>query len=122
MNKFIGTSVAMGTLSAQITFNNASDVDSFTPDNADGRIFLLVRNDNEVNASIMIRPGDGMLKALGAVKLAVAAKSEAVIPLSRLETARVKYTTGENKGSIIVNTYASGGSVDKVSFAIISVE
>lgn len=122
MSKFTETSVPVGAFSAQLTFSKASDVDCFTPDNADGRVFIVARNDNEVDASVVIRSGDGLLKQLGSVKLTVAANSEAIIPLSRLDSARVKFTKGENKGNILVNTYASGGSVDKVSYAIISIE
>lgn len=122
MSKFTQTTVTINACCSPITFNESSQRDCFTADNADGRMLLLVKNDNDNAVSAIINPGDGILKSLGEIKISVAAKSEVVIPLCRFESARVKNTQGENKGNIIIDTFPGTGSNEKVSYAVISVE
>lgn len=106
-----------------VGFSAATGDDCFIPDNSDGRISILVKNGNTQDAVIALKAGDGALSALGDVSVTVPGGAQYFIPLERIETARVKVMSGDDKGKIFISTsVATGGDVTKVSLAAVSVE
>lgn len=123
MTELIKTYIPFGANSAQVTFTAASGADYFTADNSDSRIFLVAKNSNAQSATVTIKAGDGALCALGNANFTVGPGAEIFIPMSRVESARVKILSGEDKGKIYVLTAAeTGGAVGNVSIAVVSVE
>lgn len=123
MSELLITSIPVGKTNAAVTFNAATGSDSFTPNNADGRVNLILKNANAQNAAVTLKAGDGMLAPLGDLTVAVAAGQVVFVPLSRAETARVKVTTGSNKGKVFLSTSVdSGGSIGNVTIGVVSVE
>lgn len=118
------TFISFGTVSAAVTFSSATGSDYFYPDNADGRVGVLIKNSNATqNAVITLKAGDGVLSSLGDIKVAVAAGATVYLPFVRAETARIKVTTGTDKGKVFVTTAVdAGGAVGSVGIGIISVE
>lgn len=123
MAELLKTKIPFGTAGAAVTFTAATGTDYFVPDNADGRVTVLIKNANTQNATVSFKAGDGALAALGDVSVTVAAGATAFVPLARVETARVKTLTGENKGRVLVSTAVdAGGSLANVTFGIVSVD
>lgn len=116
MAELVKTPVAFGAVSAPVAFTAATGSDFFIPDNADGRVFILAKNGGAQDSTVTIKAGDGSLAPLGNLSVPVAAGATVVIPLSRAESARVKLTTGADKGKIYLLAAAN------VSFGIVSVE
>lgn len=90
----------------------------------DQRVMFIVRNqDSSHDAIVTFKAGDGILSAQGDVAVTVPKSSEVAIPLTKLDTARIKVTSGENKGKILVNSsIASGGDISSVQIAVICVK
>jgi hypothetical protein len=123
MAELIKTSIPFGSMSAPVKFTAATGNDYFVPDNADGRIGIIVKNSNTVGATVTLKAGDGSLSSLGDVSVKAAAGETVYIPLVRAESARVKVTKGADKGKIFVGTAVeTNGNVGSVSFGIISAE
>lgn len=123
MSTFTNTFIEFGELSAAVSFNAATGSDEFFPDNADGRVNLVIKNANTQSATVTLKAGDGPLASLGDVAITAAGGQTVFVPLSRVETARVKLITGTNKGKILVTTTVeTGGTVGNVSIGIVSVE
>lgn len=117
------TSIPFGSKSAAITFTAATGTDYFEPQNADSRVSILIKNDNTQSATITFKAGNGALSSLGDINITVAGGAQCFVPMARLESARVKVLSGEDKGRIILSTsVATGGTVGSVSFAVLSVE
>lgn len=116
-------SIPFGSISAAATYTPATGTDFFKVENSDSRMTLLVKNTGAQSASVSLNAGNGSLAPLGDVKFTVASGAELFIPLSRVETARVKITSGADKGKVFISTTVdSGGTVGNISFAVISVE
>lgn len=123
MAEIAETFIAFSDKSASVTFTPATGNDSFAAGNADSRIFILAENTGAQAATVTLKAGDGPLSALGDVAAAVPAGAVVFLPLSRAESARVKLTSGQNHGSVVVaTTVDSGGTVGNVGLAIVSVE
>jgi hypothetical protein len=123
MAQFTNTFIEFGDFSSVVTFNPATGSDFFIPDNADGRVNVIIKNGNTQNATVAIKAGDGMLAPLGDVNVLVGGGQTVFVPLCRVETARVKVTTGTNKGNVFVTTAVdAGGSLANVSIGVVSVE
>lgn len=107
----------------EITFASASGSDYFLLDNADQRVSLIVRNSNPTqNASVTIPAGDGELSLEGGITVSVGPGKTTAVPVSRLESARVKVLSGADKGKVFLNTAVdAGGSIASVFIGILSV-
>lgn len=117
------TFVSFGTVGAALTFTALSGQDDFVLDNADGRVTLLIRNGNTQNAAVVLHAGDGHLASLGDVTVAVAGSQTAAVPLSRVDSARVKHMADSGRGTVQLSaTVESGGTVGNVAVAVLSVE
>jgi hypothetical protein len=123
MAELIKTLIPFGKTNAAVTFTAATGTDYFTPDNADGRVAVIIKNGNTQGATVTFKAGDGGLSPLGDVPVTVGAGATVYVPLSRVESARVKVTTGANKGRVLVSTAVdAGGSVSNITIGIVSVE
>lgn len=124
MAELIKTFIAAGKTCAAVTFTAATGADYFVPDNADGRVALVIKNGNaSQNAAVTLKAGDGALAPLGDVAIAVGAGQTVYAPLVRAETARVKLLRGADKGKVLVATAAdTGGAVTNVGIGVVSVE
>lgn len=116
------TSIAFEDTGKQLSFTAATGDDRFALQNADGRMFLVVKNGGSGTAAITIKAGDGALSALGDITLAVEAGGVGVVPLSRAQSARVKVLTGTQRGSAGVTVAVSAGQVGDVALAVLSVD
>jgi hypothetical protein len=123
MSLLTNTFIDFDTVSSAITFNVATGSDYFVPDNADDRVYLIIKNSNSQNGTVTLKAGDGMLAPLGDVTVSVGGNQTVFVPLCRAETARVKVTSGTNKGDVFVTTSVeTGGSLNNVSICVVSVE
>ena len=123
MAEFVKTLVPFSGASAALTFTPATGTDSIVLDNADGRMTLIIRNQNAQNATVTLKAGDGALASLGDVVLSVPASQTVAVPFARVGSARVKQITGTEKGTVgIVTAVDSGGTVASVGMAVLSVE
>lgn len=123
MAELVNTFIAFGNVSAAITFTAATGSDYFFPNNADGRVGLVVKNSNAQSSTVTLKAGDGALSSLGDIAVTVGAGETVYIPLVRAETARVKLTAGTDRGKVLVTTaVVTGGTIPNVGIAIISVE
>jgi hypothetical protein len=123
MAQLVNTSIAFDEVSAALIFTAATGSDYFTPDNADDRVGLVIKNSNTVSATVTLKAGDGALSSLGGIAVTVGAGETAYLPLVRAETARVKVISGTDKGKVLVTTaVANGGTIASVGIAVISVE
>lgn len=123
MAEFVKTLVPFSGASAALTFTPATGTDSIVLDNADGRVTLIIRNQNAQNATVTLKAGDGALAPLGDVVLPVAASQTVAVPFARVGSARVKQIAGTGKGTVsIVTAVDSGGTVASVTIAVLSVE
>lgn len=123
MAEFVKTLVPFSATSAALTFTPATGTDSIALDNADGRLTLIIRNQNAQNATVTLKAGDGALSPLGDVAVSVAASQTAAVPFARVGSARVKQTAGTNRGTVsVVTAVDSGGSLASVGIAVLSVE
>lgn len=117
------TLVSFGTVGAALSFTALSGQDEFALDNADGRVTLLFRNGNTQNAAVVLRAGDGRLAPLGDVTVTVAGSQTVAVPLSRVDSARVKHMADSGRGTVQLSaTVESGGTVGNVAAAVLSVE
>jgi hypothetical protein len=123
MAELIKTIVDFSDISKEITLTPATGSDYFDLDNADQRVNLIVRNTNATqNTTITIKAGDGKLATKGDIVATVAAGKSIALPMSRLESARVKVTTGSDKGKVFVSSAVdAGGSLASVLVAVLSV-
>jgi hypothetical protein len=123
MAELMKTFIAFGKTSAAVTFTAATGTDYFVPDNADGRVALIIKNSNTQSAAVTLKAGDGALAPLGDVKIAAGAGETVFLPLVRAETARVKVTTGADKGKVLVTTAVdTGGVISSVGIGVVSVQ
>jgi hypothetical protein len=118
------TLITFSNVSSAVTFTAATGSDYFVPDNADGRVGILIKNSNATqSATVTLKAGDGVLSSLGDIEVTVSASAIVYVPLARAETARVKVTTGTDKGKVFVTTAVdTGGTIGSVGIGIISVE
>ncbi len=123
MSQLTNTFIAFDIVSSDIMFNVATGSDYFVPDNSDERVCLIIKNINSQNATVSLKAGDGMLALLGDVTVSVAGGQTAYLPLCRAETARVKVTSGDDKGKVFVSeSVDAGGSLANVSIGVVSME
>ena len=118
------TSIAASDISKALTLTaltTASNNDYITVAKKDINGEIIIQNaDASHAATVVFSAGDGVLSSKGTVTVTVAASTTTIVPLERLETARVLNLTGTNKGKIIVNTtIASGGAITSVSFGYV---
>jgi hypothetical protein len=123
MAELIKTIVDFSDISKECVLTAATSSDYFILDNADQRVNVIVRNTNATqNATITIKAGDGELGSKGDIIITVAAGKSAILPMSRMESARVKVTTGSDKSKVFVNSAVdAGGSLASVLIAVLSV-
>jgi hypothetical protein len=123
MAELIKTIVDFSDTAKECVLTAATGSDYFVLDNADQRVTVIARNTNATqNATLTIKAGDGKLSSKGDLSIQVAAGKSAVIPMSRVESARVKVTAGSDKGKVFVNSAAdAGGSLANVLVAVLSV-
>lgn len=123
MAELIKSFVGFGDTSAELVFTTATGSDFLVLDNADGRVVLVIKNTNTQNATVTLKAGDGTLAMLGDLNIAVGGAKTVAVPFTRVESARVKVTTGANKGKVLVtSTVEAGGSIANLSIAVLSVE
>ena len=124
MAEIAKTLIGFGSLSAAMTTTAATGADSFAANNADGRMTLLIQNQNASQAAtITIKAGDGVLASRGDATVTVVAGKIAAVPLARLESARVKVTKGGSKGLVnVTSSVEAGGSLASVLLAVLSVQ
>jgi hypothetical protein len=123
MAELIKTIVDFSDISKEIILTPATNSDYFVLDNADQRVNLIVRNTNATqNATITVKAGDGKLGTKGDIVVTVVAGKSATLPMSRMESARVKVTIGSDKGKVFVSSAVdAGGSLASVLMAVLSV-
>lgn len=108
---------------AELTFTVVTGSDSIALDNADGRVTLVIKNANTQDAVVTLKAGNGSLSSLGDVAVPVSGGKIVAVPISRVDSARVKVLTGSNKGKMLVSSsVADGGALSGVSVAVLSVE
>lgn len=132
MAELVKTVVGYNDVGTALTYTAATaggDYIDFSAYNGypDQRVMIAIRNlDTSHDATITFKAGDGMLSAQGDIPVVVAGSATSVvkvIPLTKLDTARVKNTSGTNKGKIMVtSTIASGGTLSNVQIAVICVK
>lgn len=114
----IGLDDTQGTL--QLTPATGSDF--FTLDNADQRVTLLIQNQNTQAATVSLKAGDGLLASKGNYTVTAPAGGTAVVPMSRVDSARVKKLAGTDGEKVfLTTTVAPGGSLSSILLAVISV-
>jgi hypothetical protein len=123
MAELIKTIVDFSDISKEIILTPATNSDYFVLDNADQRVNLIVHNTNSTqNATITVKAGDGKLGIKGDIVVTVVAGKSATLPMSRMESARVKVTIGSDKGKVFVSSAVdAGGSLASVLMAVLSV-
>lgn len=123
MAEIAKTSVPFAAVGAALTFTPLTGQDDFVLDNADGRVTLLFRNGNTQNASVTLCAGNGSLGSLGDVTVAVAGSQTVAVPLSRVDSARVKRIAGDGRGMAqLRSSVETGGAIGSVAAAVLSVE
>lgn len=123
MAQLENTVISFGMVSSALTFTPATGSDYFIPGGADGRVAVVINNENTVPATVTLKAGDGTLSPLGDINIDAPAGKIVYVPLVRVESARVKVTRGADKGKVFVATKTeSGGDVSKVGIAVVSVE
>lgn len=117
------TFVPFGTTAAALSFTALTGQDGFVLDNADSRVTLLIRNGNTQNAAVVLRAGDGQLASLGDVTVTVPGSQTVAVPISRVDSARVKHIADASRGTVQLSaTVESGGSLGNLAVAVLSVE
>ena len=123
MAEIIKTLVRFSDISAETIFSPASGSDYIKLDNADTRLMLIIKNGNTKNVTVKLKAGNGTLKELGDIVIIAEGSKTIAVPFSRIESARVKLITGENKGKVLIETEADiGASLESLLMAVISVE
>lgn len=123
MAQLVNTLIRFDEVSSALIFTAATGSDYFTPGNADGRVAIVIKNNNAVAATVTLKAGDGTLSSLGDIELTAAAGEIVYLPLVRAESSRVKVITGQDKGKVLVTTEVeTGGDVSDVGIAVVSVE
>jgi hypothetical protein len=121
MAELAKTVIPFGSTSAPMTLNTATASDYFTmSDYPDWRVNLVVVNADTHDATFTIKAGNGHRAAAGDVAVTVPASSSVVIPMSRVETSRVKNISGANKGKILTTAVAASGGTLSCEVAVIA--
>jgi hypothetical protein len=120
----VPTILANSDQSKAITFTaitGASQSDTIAVSKKDLKGLIIINNtDPTYAATTIFSTGDGVRAGAGTVTIAIAAATQVIVPLERLETARVLNMTGTNKGKIVMNTtIATSGTITLVKFAFI---
>lgn len=123
MSEIVKTGIDFSDTAKEIVFTPSTGNDFLTADNADQRISLLVKNTNATqNATVTVKAGDGALASKGDAVVAVGAGKSVVLPMCRLESARVKVLTGASKGTVAVaSSVDAGGNLSGVLLGAISI-
>lgn len=122
MAEIAKTIIDFGDTGKEIIFTASTGSDYIVLDNADQRMELLIKNQNTVSATVTIKAGDGAISSMGDAVITVGAGKSAVVPISRLGSARIKALSGANKGRAVINAAAaSGGSVASILLGAVSV-
>lgn len=123
MAELAKTFIPFSAKSGELLLSASTGSETVTLDNADGRILILVKNQNTQNAQVTFKAGDAALAALGDLTVPVGGGKTLVIPVSRLDSMRVKNLTGENRGKMVVTAAVdAGGSLANLFYGVISVE
>jgi len=132
MAELVKTVVGYSDVGTALTYTAATsggdyiDFGSYN-DYPDQRVMIAIRNlDTSHDATITFKAGDGILSAQGDIAVTVAGAATSVvkvIPLTKLDTARIKNLNGTNKGKVmVVSTIATGGTLSNVQIAVICVK
>ncbi|HEX3026806.1 MAG TPA: hypothetical protein VHR42_06225 [Clostridia bacterium] len=126
MAEFVKSLIGFSDDSKELVMTSAAGAsDYFTLDNADHRVTLIVKNANSTagqDATVTLKAGNGILSTLGDEAFTVPMGKTYAIPLSRIDSARIKNLSGTNKGKVMVSTtVAASGVVGSVSIGVISV-
>ncbi|MDR3552399.1 MAG: hypothetical protein P4L75_04670 [Clostridia bacterium] len=123
MAEIIKSIVDFSTTCCELLSTAATGSDYFVPDNADHRVTLIIKNANSAqNATVTVMAGNGKLAACGNVAVSVSAGKTVAVPMSRLESARVKTLSGSDAGKVFVGSSVdTGGSLASLSLAVLSV-
>jgi hypothetical protein len=123
MAEILKTFISFADLSGELALMSASGSDFFTLDNADHRLVLIAQNTNAQAATVTLKAGDGSLSSMGDASVRVNGGKSAVIPLSRVESARIKRLDGDDKGkAFVVTAVDAGGGLSNVTLGVISIE
>lgn len=123
MSELVKTVVHFSDVGGELVFTQATGSDYYIPANADGRVTLLIKNANAQNAAVTLKAGNGVISGLGDVTIPVGAAKTVAVPFAHVESARVKWIDGANKGQVLVSeSVDAGGSLANLSVAVLSVE
>lgn len=127
MAELVKTTIATTDISKTLVYTAASGTDYIVDNVPDDRTYIFARNtDPSHAATIVFAAGDGTQALLGPVTVTVAAGAAIVVPMSNLESARVKLladaaNSGANKGNIVVTeSIASGGTLSLLLIAVVT--
>lgn len=123
MAELLKSVAAFSDVAKELTSTAATGTDFFVDDNADQRVFVVLQNTDATHAAtVVFKAGDGVLSAKGDVTVTVDATKTAIVPMTRIDSARVKITNGTDKGKIhVTESIASGGTLSDLLIAVVSV-
>ena len=123
MAEIIKSFIPFAEIGAELLFTPVSGSDYFIVDNADQRLTLVVRNTNTQNATVTLAAGDGSLAPLGGSSFEVDGGKTFALPLSRVDSARIKVFGGADRGkAFVTSSVDAGGTLANLAIGIISVE
>lgn len=85
-----------------LTFTATTGSDYIVADNADQRMSIMIQNGSAQAASFTLQAGNGCRAAAGGVTVTVPAAGAYVLPMTSVDSARVKYVSGVNAGKILI--------------------
>lgn len=123
MAELVKSVVAFSDVGKEVAYTAASGTDYIVDDNADQRVIITMKNaDTTHDATVLLKAGDGILSAKGDVSVTVPATKTIAVPLTRVDSARVKITNGADKGKIdVTESIASGGTLSNLTIGVISI-
>lgn len=120
MGNIVESVVERGNPGVTVLFSTAQGTDTFPLHHSDARTTLLINNSGDKDATITVKAGDGTTSAEGNFTFVVKAKTFYALPVTSIDSSRVK-EIANNVGNLI-ETVPDGGVISSVGIAVIAVE
>lgn len=112
MGELVKTLVNPSDIGKAETLTSATASDYIVCDNADQRMLLALVNADTFPAVFTLKAGNGHRAAAGDVAITIPASSTYILPMTSVDSARVKNISGDNKGKILTTAATSGGTLN----------
>lgn len=120
MGYVIESAVNYGDKGAIVLFSDATGEDTVTMKYPDARSVLLINNTGDKDVTVTIKAGDGSTSAKGDYVFTVGASQFWALPLTNVDSSRIKTVADKSNCATVFESVPSGGTITSVKLAVVA--